>query len=100
MSAGAHQVPLLKDLVERAGASFLHHDGGIEHAAALLPGLVGRADRVVFPIDCISHDAVAAIKRLCRQTGKTYHPLRTASLAALLAALADISALRPRVAAE
>jgi hypothetical protein len=96
----AHQVPLLKGLVERAGAGFLHHDGGIEHAAALLPGLVGRADRVVFPIDCISHDAVAAIKRLCRQTGKAYHPLRTASLAALLAALADISALRPRVAAE
>jgi hypothetical protein len=74
-------------LVERIGAGFLHHDGGIEHGAALLPGLVSRADRVLFPIDCVSHDAVAMIKRLCRQTGKRYAPLRTASLACLLAAL-------------
>jgi len=42
---------------------------------------------VLFPIDCVSHDAVAMIKRLCRQTGKRYAPLRTASLACLLAAL-------------
>jgi hypothetical protein len=96
----AHQVPLLRGLVERAGASLLHHDGGVEHSSALLPGLIGRADRVVFPIDCISHDAVAAIKRLCRQTGKSYDPLRTASLACLLAALARISAARARIAAE
>jgi hypothetical protein len=96
----AHQVPLLKGLVERAGASFLHHDGGIEHSSTLLPGLIGRADRVLFPIDCISHEAVAAIKRLCRQTGKSYDPLRTASLATLLAALTRMAAARTRVAAE
>jgi len=96
----AHQVPLLKGLVERACGEFLHHDGGIEHAAALLPALVGRADRVVFPIDCISHDAVATIKRLCRQSGKPYEPLRTASLACLAAALARASAARASVAAE
>jgi len=83
----AHQIPLLRALIERIGARFLHHDGGIEHGAALLPGLVSRADRVLFPIDCVSHDAVAMIKRLCRQTGKRYAPLRTASLACLLAAL-------------
>ena len=96
----AHQVPLLKGLVERAGATFLHHDGGIEHSSALLPGLIGRADRVLFPIDCISHEAVAAIKRLCRQTGKSYDPLRTASLATLLAALTRMAVARTRVAAE
>ncbi len=96
----AHQIPLLKGLVERAGATFLHHDGGIEHGAALLSALVGRADRVAFPIDCISHDAVGTIKRLARQTGKPYEPLRTASLACLAAALARFSAARTRVAAE
>jgi Uncharacterized protein conserved in bacteria (DUF2325) len=83
----AHQIPQLRALVERIGARLLHHDGGIEHGATLLPGLVSRADRVLFPIDCVSHDAVAMIKRLCRQTGKSYTPLRTASLACLLAAL-------------
>jgi hypothetical protein len=83
----AHQIPQLRALVERIGARLLHHDGGIEHGAALLPGLVSRADRVLFPIDRVSHDAMAMIKRLCRQMGKSYTPLRTASLACLVAAL-------------
>jgi hypothetical protein len=96
----ANQVPQLKALVERAGGRFLHHDGGIEHSATLLPGLVSRADRVYFPVDCISHDAVATIKRLCRQAGKNYEPLRTASLACLLAALGRIAATPASVAAE
>jgi hypothetical protein len=63
VGARAHQIPWMKELIERAGARFLHHDGGIEHSSGLLPGLVGRADRVFFPIDCISHDAATAIKR-------------------------------------
>ncbi|HEY1542472.1 MAG TPA: DUF2325 domain-containing protein [Xanthobacteraceae bacterium] len=96
----AHQIPLLKGLVERTGGEFLHHDGGIEHGAALLPALIGRADRVAFPIDCISHEAVATIKRLCRQSAKPYDPLRTASLACLAVAIARMSAARTRVAAE
>src|SRR5262249_42041692 len=69
----AHQVPQLKGLIERAGARFLHHDGGVEHSAGLLPGLVGRADHALFPIDCVSHDAAATVKRLCGATGKRYH---------------------------
>ena len=36
----AHQIPQFKNVVERAGACFLHHDGGIEHSSELLPGLV------------------------------------------------------------
>jgi hypothetical protein len=96
----AHQVPQLKGLIERVGARFLHHDGGIEHSSGLLPGLVSRADRVLFPIDCISHDAPATVKRLCRLTGKNYEPLRTASLACLLAALVRMRGSDERVAAE
>jgi Uncharacterized protein conserved in bacteria (DUF2325) len=56
-----------------------------------LPGLISRADHLFFPIDCISHDAAATIKRLCRQLEKPYHPLRTAGLATLVSALARIS---------
>jgi hypothetical protein len=61
---------------------------------------VSRADHVFFPIDCISHDAVTTIKKLCRQTGKIYQPLRTASLACLLSALGTLRESRERVAAE
>ena len=47
-----------------------------------------RADIVVFPVDCISHEAAIAVKRSCRLMEKRYVPLRTSSLACLLAALA------------
>jgi hypothetical protein len=101
VGARAHQIPQLKALVERAGARFLHHDGGIEHSSTLLPGLISRADHLFFPIDCISHDAAATIKRLCRKLEKPYHPLRTAGLATLVSALARISQERETaVAAE
>jgi hypothetical protein len=83
-----HRVPQLKALVERAGGSFLHHDGGIEHNGTLLPGLIGRADCTMFPIDCISHDAMGTVKRQCRLSGKPFVPLRTSSLACLLSGLA------------
>ena len=86
-----NQIPQLKALVERTGARFLHHDGGIEHSSSLLPGLISRADVLLFPIDCISHDAVATLKRLCRQLEKPYLPLRTASLATLASSLTGMT---------
>jgi hypothetical protein len=93
-----HQVPQLRAMVERAGGAFLHHDGGIEHAATLLPGLISRADCAVFPVDCISHDAMATVKRLCRQASKPFIPLRTSSAASLLAGLATLQVPLPAAA--
>lgn len=87
----AHQIPQCRAIVERCGGAFLHHDAGVEHNAALLPGLIGRADHVLFPVDCVSHDAVAVIKRSCGQLGKRAIPLRTSSLACLIGALATIA---------
>jgi hypothetical protein len=86
----ANQVPQLKAVVERTGGVFLHHDGGIEHSMTLLPGLISRADCAVFPIDCISHDAMGMLKRQCRQSAKPFIPLRTSSLASLLSGLATL----------
>jgi uncharacterized protein DUF2325 len=83
-----HQVPQLKGLVEGANGRLLHHDGGVEHNAAMIPGLVSRADIVVFPVDCISHEAAIAVKRSCRLMEKRYVPLRTSSRACLLTGLA------------
>jgi hypothetical protein len=79
----------LRDLAERAGAVFLYHDGGIEERGGLLPGLVSRAELVLFPVDCISHGAMQLVKRLCRQAGKTFVPLRSAGLAPFCAALKE-----------
>jgi hypothetical protein len=81
------QVSRLRALSERAAARFLHHDGGIDERSGLLPGLISRADVAVFPVDCVSHEAALMVKRLCRQSGKPWLPLRTASVTAFLAAL-------------
>lgn len=78
----------LRTLAERRGGTMLTHDGGIEDSAALLPGLISQADIAFFPVDCVSHAAAGRIKTLCRQAGKPFVPLRSASVASFLAAVA------------
>lgn len=82
-----NQVAHLRAAAEQAGAMLLHHDGGIENHLHLLGGLTSQADIVVFPVDCISHHAAHMVKHLCRQAGKHFLPLRSASTTSLLAAL-------------
>ena len=94
----ANQIPQLRALVEDSGGQFLNHDGGLEQSLGQLPGLVSRADIVLFPADCVSHAAVAAVKRACRQTATPYAPLRSASLACLMAALPTLQQTQVRAA--
>jgi hypothetical protein len=70
-----------------SGAGLPHHDGGVEHHPDLLAGLTSRADFVLFPVDCASHDAALMVRRLCRQTEKRFIPPRSASARSFLAAL-------------
>ena len=89
------QIGNLRAVAERSGAIFLHHDGGIEERSGLLQGLISRADAVLFPVDCISHAAMALIKRTCRQSDKPFLPLRGAGLAPFSAALNKPTAFIP-----
>jgi len=77
----------LRAVGEQLGAQFLHHDGGIDDRSGLLAGIVSRADMVMFPVDCVSHEAVAMVKRLCRQMSKPYFPLRSTGMSSFVAAL-------------
>lgn len=72
----------------------LAHDGGIEDNSSALPGLVSRAGAAFFPVDCVSHLAAGQIKKLCREIGKPFVPLRTASVASFMAAISDHHLLR------
>jgi hypothetical protein len=94
-------VSQLRALAEQLGAVFLHHDGGVEERSGLLAGFVHRASVAMFPVDCVSHDAVATVKRLCRQAGKPYLPLRSAGIGSFVAALgrAEVAARCTRVGA-
>ena len=85
----------LRAFAERSAILLLHHDGGIEDRAGLLAGLISRADVACFPVDCVSHDAAASVKRLCRQAGKPYLPLRSVGIGSLLAGLGRLGQAGP-----
>jgi hypothetical protein len=82
-----HLVPKLQVLTEQTGADFIHHDGGIEDRSGLLEAQVAHADAVFFPVDCVSHGAVAVIKRISRHATKPYVALRSSGLSSFAAAL-------------
>lgn len=77
----------IRSLCEEAGCTLEHHDGGMETRRGLLDARVPRADVVMFPVDCVSHDAAWTLKRLCRQSSRPLFALRSASLSSFLAAL-------------
>jgi len=83
----AHQIVQLRALAEQSGGSFLHHDGGIDDRSGLLAAQVARADVIFFPVDCVSHNAVATVKRVSRQVGNPYIALRSSGLTSFAAAL-------------
>ena len=86
------QIAHWRALAERCGGEFLHHDGGVDDNIAGLGGLVSRADLILFPADCVSHEAMWSAKRLAAQLGKPFRPMRTASLAAFTRALHEVAA--------
>ncbi len=95
-----NQTAHLRAAAEKCGAVLLHHDGGLEAHSSTLPGLASRADVVLFPVDCVSHEAVLAVKAICRQAGKRFIPLRSASTTSLMAALGQLDTVRLADAAE
>jgi hypothetical protein len=86
----------LKAMVANRGGTVLSHDGGIEEKLTALPGLIGRADAIFFPVDCVSHSAVGQIKRCCRDGDKPFVPLRTASVASFILAVGNPETFQSR----
>jgi len=59
-----------------------------------MEALVARAGAVFFPVDCVSHGAVAVIKRICRHATKPYVALRSSGLSSFAAALQAVALQR------
>jgi hypothetical protein len=82
---------VIKQIVEAAGGKLLVHDGGVEVRKGLLGPLLQYADMVVFPVDCIDHDSMHMLKRVCDRHQVTYYPMRTASVACFLELMSRIA---------
>lgn len=81
---GMHKlIPHYKKLVEQSGAEFIHHDDGREDSRAMLAKLLCRADAVLCPVDCVSHDACQRVKRMCKRYQKPFVMMRGSGLSAL-----------------
>jgi hypothetical protein len=77
-------------LGERLGCQVLHHDGGLEQSSQHLQQLLTRADAVVCPVDCVSHEACALVKRLCKNCMKPVRFARSSGLSSLASALSEL----------
>jgi len=77
-------------LGERFGCQVLHHDGGVEQSPHHLQQLLTKADAVVCPVDCVSHDACAMVKRMCRGSMKPVLFARSSGLSSLASSLAAL----------
>ncbi len=63
-------VATYRAMIERAGAQFAHHDGGLEDNAGRLEASLAAADLVICQTGCISHSAYWRVKDFCKRTGK------------------------------
>lgn len=81
-----------RDLVERIGGRFAHHDGGMEDNPNLLDSSLAAADLVICQTGCISHNAYWRVKEFCKRTGKRCVFIENPSVSSLARGLKQVSA--------
>ena len=80
-----------RDLIERVGGRFAHHDGGREDNANVLNTSLAAADLVICQTGCISHNAYWRVKDFCKRTGKRCVFVENPSTTALARSLENIA---------
>ncbi|MBI2748365.1 MAG: DUF2325 domain-containing protein [Burkholderiales bacterium] len=80
-----------RDVVERVGGRFAHHDGGLEDAPSVLDASLAAADLVICQTGCISHNAYWKVKDFCKRTGKRCVFVENPSTSSLVRGLEQIS---------
>lgn len=84
-------LPQYRLLAKQQGICLIHHDGGQEEALSRLPDLIGRANAVICPTDCVSHAAYYQLKRHCKRTKKPCLLFKGASITSFAKALKQLS---------
>ena len=91
---GLHRaVAIYRNIVEKRGGRFIHHDGGREDSVHRLEANLAAADLVVCQAGCISHSAYWQVKEHCKRTGKRCIYLEKPSASALSRGLSESRAM-------
>ena len=85
-------VATYRELIEREGAQFSHHDGGLEDNANRLDASLAAADLVICQTGCISHSAYWRVKDYCKRNGKRCVFIDNPSISSLARGLEQVSA--------
>ncbi|MES2259406.1 MAG: DUF2325 domain-containing protein [Pseudomonadota bacterium] len=88
-------VATYRELLERVGAQFSHHDGGLEDNVGQLESSLAAADLVICQTGCISHSAYWRVKDFCKRTGKRCVYIDNPSISSLARGLEDAGATLP-----
>jgi hypothetical protein len=80
-----------RDVVERVGGRFVHHDGGIEDRSNILDASLAAADLVICQTGCISHNAYWKVKDFCKRTGKRCVFVENPSVSSLTRGLEEMA---------
>ena len=80
-----------REMVERMGCRFHHHDGGVENSTSELYGKLATADVVLCPVDCVSHEACQSVKKACKHCMKPFLMLRSSGLSSLARSLDQLA---------
>ncbi|ANH70647.1 hypothetical protein ABE85_17125 [Mitsuaria sp. 7] len=83
-------VPIYRQLIERTGGRFLHHDGGEEDAVSKLDASLAAADLVICQTGCISHDAYWRVKDHCKRHNKKCVYIESPSASGMRRALGSL----------
>ena len=76
-----------RKLIEERGGIFEYHDGYMNGGSNGLENLVRRADVVLCPVNCNSHNACSMVKRLSKKYEKPVNMLGNSSLSSISQAL-------------
>ncbi|MDC8759138.1 DUF2325 domain-containing protein [Janthinobacterium fluminis] len=93
-------VATYRALIERVGAQFAHHDGGLEDNANMLDSSLAAADLVICQTGCISHSAYWRVKDYCKRTGKRCVFIDNPSISSLARGLQEVSGASEPVALD
>ena len=80
-----------RNLIERSNGELVHHDGGIDDRTGRLGRILGQADAVLCPVDCVSHGACLLAKQFCKRRQKPFVALRSAGLSSFVGGLRQVA---------